>query len=42
MELKQDYPNFSLTSLNKCQYMNGRPDKWSIDDIFGPKKIILI
>ena len=37
-ELKKDFPNFSLTYLYKYQRINGRPDKWSIDDIFGPKK----
>lgn len=37
-ELKKDFPNFSLTYLYKYQCINGRPDKWSIDDIFGPQK----
>ena len=32
-----DYPNFGLTYFYKYEFPNGF-DKWSKEDIFGPKK----
>ena len=37
-ELKQDYPNCGLTYLYEYHYINSSRDKWSIDNIIGPKK----